>query len=255
MFWLEHEWENKFLYGMQCARWFIVKDILLYLEWCVFRWINKLPEEGFIIYDISWFRGWLAAVDFSTGEEPWPIFELQKKYNAPGKSPPLSSSVFCGPFLWWQSIQIISNRCSFQRILYRMAYALGGEKCRDWCRFYSCWPTEDPVTEWFCSALCMFLFMFPNYWILFTFIYYINIAFLSPDGSWWNELWILQWCKYWSKWFWVQSWPYFLWLCEQFYTCLLVFKNLDFVDKVSFLQDAPIKESGDLENPKFKGMF
>lgn len=56
--------------------------------------LNKgtIPEEG--VY---------AAVDFSTGEDPWPIFELQKKYNAPGKSPPLSS----------------------------MAYTLGREKCRD----------------------------------------------------------------------------------------------------------------------------
>ncbi|KAH9326848.1 hypothetical protein KI387_007026, partial [Taxus chinensis] len=32
-----------------------------------------------------------AAVDFSTGEDPWPIFQLQKKYNAPGKSPALSA--------------------------------------------------------------------------------------------------------------------------------------------------------------------
>ncbi|KAK6125040.1 hypothetical protein DH2020_041218 [Rehmannia glutinosa] len=30
-----------------------------------------------------------SAVDFSTGEDPWPIFKLQKEFNAPGKSPPL----------------------------------------------------------------------------------------------------------------------------------------------------------------------
>ncbi|KAK3018701.1 hypothetical protein RJ639_003132, partial [Escallonia herrerae] len=35
-----------------------------------------------------------SAVDFSTGDEPWPIFELQKEFNAPGKSPPLSASLF-----------------------------------------------------------------------------------------------------------------------------------------------------------------
>lgn len=34
------------------------------------------------------------AVDFTTGDEPWPIFELQKEFNAPGKSPPLSAWVF-----------------------------------------------------------------------------------------------------------------------------------------------------------------
>ncbi|AAD55646.1 Similar to acid beta-galactosidase [Arabidopsis thaliana] len=33
-----------------------------------------------------------SAVDFSTGDDPWPIFKLQKKFNAPGRSPPLSSS-------------------------------------------------------------------------------------------------------------------------------------------------------------------
>ena len=32
-----------------------------------------------------------AAVDFETGSNPWPIFRLQKKYNLPGKSAPLSS--------------------------------------------------------------------------------------------------------------------------------------------------------------------
>jgi beta-galactosidase len=32
-----------------------------------------------------------AAVDFTTGDDPWPIFKLQKEFNAPGKSPPLSS--------------------------------------------------------------------------------------------------------------------------------------------------------------------
>lgn len=34
------------------------------------------------------------AVDFSTGENPWPIFKLQKEFNAPGRSPPLSTFVF-----------------------------------------------------------------------------------------------------------------------------------------------------------------
>lgn len=29
-----------------------------------------------------------SAVDFSTGEDPWPIFNLQKEFNTPGKSSP-----------------------------------------------------------------------------------------------------------------------------------------------------------------------
>lgn len=42
-----------------------------------------------------------AAVDFSTGEDPWPIFKLQKKYNAAGKSPALSSEFYTGWLTHW----------------------------------------------------------------------------------------------------------------------------------------------------------
>lgn len=42
-----------------------------------------------------------AAVDFSTGAEPWPIFKLQKQFNAPGKSPPLSSEFYTGWLTHW----------------------------------------------------------------------------------------------------------------------------------------------------------
>ncbi|XP_044478765.1 beta-galactosidase 17-like isoform X2 [Mangifera indica] len=42
-----------------------------------------------------------SAVDFSTGEEPWPIFKLQKEFNAPGKSPPLSSEFYTGWLTHW----------------------------------------------------------------------------------------------------------------------------------------------------------
>ncbi|XP_020581189.1 beta-galactosidase 8 [Phalaenopsis equestris] len=51
---------------------------------------GSIPEED--VY---------AAVDFSTGENPWPIFELQKKYNAPGKSPPLSAEFYTGWLTHW----------------------------------------------------------------------------------------------------------------------------------------------------------
>lgn len=42
-----------------------------------------------------------SAVDFTTGDEPWPIFELQKEFNAPGKSPPLSAEFYTGWLTHW----------------------------------------------------------------------------------------------------------------------------------------------------------
>jgi len=42
-----------------------------------------------------------AAVDFETGSNPWPIFRLQKKYNLPGKSAPLSSEFYTGWLTHW----------------------------------------------------------------------------------------------------------------------------------------------------------
>ncbi|KAL2332273.1 hypothetical protein Fmac_019854 [Flemingia macrophylla] len=42
-----------------------------------------------------------SAVDFTTGDDPWPIFKLQKEFNAPGKSPPLSSEFYTGWLTHW----------------------------------------------------------------------------------------------------------------------------------------------------------
>ncbi|KAJ9179335.1 hypothetical protein P3X46_011138 [Hevea brasiliensis] len=42
-----------------------------------------------------------SAVDFSTGEDPSPIFKLQKEFNAPGKSPPLSAEFYTGWLTHW----------------------------------------------------------------------------------------------------------------------------------------------------------
>nr|XP_011463314.1 PREDICTED: beta-galactosidase 17 [Fragaria vesca subsp. vesca] len=42
-----------------------------------------------------------SAVDFTTGDNPWPIFELQKEFNSPGKSPPLSSEFYTGWLTHW----------------------------------------------------------------------------------------------------------------------------------------------------------
>ncbi|KAL9235469.1 hypothetical protein vseg_010227 [Gypsophila vaccaria] len=46
-------------------------------------------------------EGVYTAVDFSTGELAWPIFKLQKEFNAPGKSPPLSSEFYTGWLTHW----------------------------------------------------------------------------------------------------------------------------------------------------------
>ncbi|CAM0954269.1 unnamed protein product [Alopecurus aequalis] len=42
-----------------------------------------------------------AAVDFSTGDNPWPIFRLQKQYNFPGKSAPLTAEFYTGWLTHW----------------------------------------------------------------------------------------------------------------------------------------------------------
>ncbi|XP_078428926.1 beta-galactosidase 17 isoform X2 [Wolffia australiana] len=42
-----------------------------------------------------------AAVDFSTGEDPAPIFDLQRKFNGVGKSPPLSTEFYTGWLTHW----------------------------------------------------------------------------------------------------------------------------------------------------------
>ncbi|GAV90568.1 Glyco_hydro_35 domain-containing protein [Cephalotus follicularis] len=42
-----------------------------------------------------------SAVDFTTGDDPWPIFKLQKEFNSPGKSPPLSSEFYTGWLTHW----------------------------------------------------------------------------------------------------------------------------------------------------------
>ncbi|KAK3138147.1 hypothetical protein QOZ80_5AG0365160 [Eleusine coracana subsp. coracana] len=42
-----------------------------------------------------------AAVDFETGSNPWPIFRLQKQFNLPGKSAPLSSEFYTGWLTHW----------------------------------------------------------------------------------------------------------------------------------------------------------
>uniref|UniRef100_A0A804J2M5 Beta-galactosidase n=1 Tax=Musa acuminata subsp. malaccensis TaxID=214687 RepID=A0A804J2M5_MUSAM len=73
-------------------------------------------------------EGVFSAVDFSTGEDPWPIFELQKKYNAPGQSPPLSAEFYTGWLTHWgeQNTETDANRtaAALENILSRNGSAV-----------------------------------------------------------------------------------------------------------------------------------
>ncbi|KAL7140310.1 hypothetical protein ABFS83_09G112700 [Erythranthe nasuta] len=53
-----------------------------------------------------------SAVDFTTGDDPWPIFKLQKEFNAPGKSPPISTEFYTGWLTHWGE-NIASTDASF----------------------------------------------------------------------------------------------------------------------------------------------
>ncbi|GMI82132.1 beta-galactosidase 17 [Hibiscus trionum] len=54
-------------------------------------------------------HGVFAAVDFTTGDNPWPIFKLQKEFNSPGKSPPLSSEFYTGWLTHWSEKMARTN--------------------------------------------------------------------------------------------------------------------------------------------------
>ncbi|PKA57288.1 Beta-galactosidase 8 [Apostasia shenzhenica] len=75
------------------ARGHLGNDIILYTtDGGTAETLEKgtIPDDG--VY---------AAVDFSLGEDPWPIFGLQKKFNTPGKSPPLSAEFYTGWLTHW----------------------------------------------------------------------------------------------------------------------------------------------------------
>ncbi|KAM7480561.1 hypothetical protein LguiA_028774 [Lonicera macranthoides] len=75
------------------ARGHLGNDIILYTTDGGSR---ETLEKGTITGDAVY-----SAVDFTTGEEPWPIFELQKEFNAPGRSPPLSAEFYTGWLTHW----------------------------------------------------------------------------------------------------------------------------------------------------------
>ncbi|XP_026450501.1 beta-galactosidase 17-like [Papaver somniferum] len=45
--------------------------------------------------------GVFSAIDFSTGDEPWSKFKLQKEFNEPGKSPPICTEFYTGWLTHW----------------------------------------------------------------------------------------------------------------------------------------------------------
>ncbi|XP_059640002.1 beta-galactosidase 17 [Cornus florida] len=80
-------------YLVKLARGHLGDDIILYTTDGGSR---ETLEKGTIRGDTVF-----SAVDFSTGDDPWPIFKLQKEFNAPGKSPPLSAEFYTGWLTHW----------------------------------------------------------------------------------------------------------------------------------------------------------
>ncbi|XP_075490019.1 beta-galactosidase 17 isoform X1 [Primulina tabacum] len=80
-------------YLVKLARRLLGDDIILYTTDGGSR---ETLEKGTIQGDAVF-----SAVDFTTGDDPWPIFKLQKEFNAPGKSPPLSAEFYTGWLTHW----------------------------------------------------------------------------------------------------------------------------------------------------------
>ncbi|GMY34596.1 beta-galactosidase 17-like [Fagus crenata] len=75
------------------ARGHLGDDIILYT---INGGAREKLKNGTILEDAVF-----SAVDFPTASDPWPIFELQKEFNAPGKSPPLSAEFYTGWLTHW----------------------------------------------------------------------------------------------------------------------------------------------------------
>ncbi|KAL6972712.1 Beta-galactosidase 17 [Sarracenia purpurea var. burkii] len=98
-FWIENEFgsygdDKVYLHHLvTLARGHLGDDIILYTTDGGSReTLAKGTLRGDTVY---------SAVDFTTGDEPWPVFKLQKEFNAPGKSPPLSAEFYTGWLTHW----------------------------------------------------------------------------------------------------------------------------------------------------------
>ncbi|CAH9073495.1 unnamed protein product [Cuscuta epithymum] len=86
--------DKAYLYHLvRLARRHLGYDVLLYTTDGGTR---ETLEKGTIRGDAVF-----SSVDFSTGDDPWPIFKLQKEFNGPGKSPSLSSEFYTGWLTHW----------------------------------------------------------------------------------------------------------------------------------------------------------
>lgn len=85
--------KNYLHYLVELARRYLGNDIILYTT--DGGAIGNLKNGSIPQDDV------FAAVDFETGSNPWPIFRLQKQYNLPGKSAPLSSEYYTGWLTHW----------------------------------------------------------------------------------------------------------------------------------------------------------
>ncbi|RVW52021.1 Beta-galactosidase 17 [Vitis vinifera] len=61
--------------------------------------LKKAPFVEMLSFQVQFVIN--LSVDFSTGDDPRPIFQLQKEYNAPGKSPPLCAEFYTGWLTHW----------------------------------------------------------------------------------------------------------------------------------------------------------
>ncbi|KAL6618872.1 hypothetical protein ACP70R_034011 [Stipagrostis hirtigluma subsp. patula] len=88
--------DKKYLhYLVELARRYLGNDIILLVYTTDGGAIGNLKNGSIPQDDV------FAAVDFETGSNPWPIFRLQKQYNLPGKSAPLSSEFYTGWLTHW----------------------------------------------------------------------------------------------------------------------------------------------------------
>ncbi|KAF3450599.1 hypothetical protein FNV43_RR06688 [Rhamnella rubrinervis] len=78
---------------VRLARFHLGDDIILYTTDGGSR---DTLEKGTIRGDAVF-----SAIDFTTGDNPWPIFKIQKEFNSPGKSPPLSAEFYTGWLTHW----------------------------------------------------------------------------------------------------------------------------------------------------------
>ncbi|KAK4479564.1 hypothetical protein RD792_015082, partial [Penstemon davidsonii] len=104
-------------YLVKLARKHLGGDIILYTTDGGTR---ETLEKGTIRGDTVF-----SAVDFTTGDDPQPIFKLQKEFNAPGKSPPLSAEFYTGWLTHWGE-HIASTDATFTARNLEKIFSLNG---------------------------------------------------------------------------------------------------------------------------------